>query len=215
MKCYNVSMPIKGHITILLIAVAFAAFARKATMPPLPVSTFADTEVVTNMPMPSVDMATRRVSFSLAFAATPSNCVEAVFGTDLDGDGELSPGERRLAVGWRCGRWFVRQCPDSESSVDLSMAADGSETALSWKMRLSPVGAIESLRSVHGRARSTSHASPQRGHARQMPRSRPSRRSCFPIWGLSMTLCGALRNFMIVRKNILSCHNICPMGEEL
>ena len=25
------------------------------------------------------------------------------------------------------------------------MAADGSETALSWKMRLSPVGAIESL----------------------------------------------------------------------
>ena len=145
MKCYNVSMPIKGHITILLIAVAFAAFARKATMPPLPVSTFADTEVVTNMPMPSVDMATRRVSFSLAFAATPSNCVEAVFGTDLDGDGELSPGERRLAVGWRCGRWFVRENPDSELSAEAPMSADGSETSLSWKMRLSPVGVVESL----------------------------------------------------------------------
>ena len=145
MKCYNVRMPIRGHIAILLTAVAFAAFARKATMPQLSAPAFADTEVVTNMPMPSVDMATRRVSFSLAFAATPSNCVEAVFGTDIDGDGELSPGERRLAVGWRCGRWFVRKSPDSESSTDVPMAVDGSETALSWKMRLSPVGAIESL----------------------------------------------------------------------
>ena len=139
MKCYNVFMPIRGHIAILLTAVAFAAFARKATMPQLSAPAFADTEVVTNMPMPSVDMATRRVSFSLAFAATPSNCVEAVFGTDHNGDGELSPGERRLAVGWRCGRWFVRKSPDSESSADVPMAADGSETALSWKMRLSPV----------------------------------------------------------------------------
>ena len=145
MKCYNVRMLIRGHIVILLTAVAFAALARKATMPLLPAPAFTDTEVVTNMPMPSVDMATRRVSLSLAFAATPSNCVEAVFGTDIDGDGELSPDERRLAVGWRCGRWFVRKSPDSESSVDLPMAADGSETALSWKMRLSPVGAIESL----------------------------------------------------------------------
>ena len=145
MKCYNVFMPIKGHIVILLTVVAFAALAHTVTMPPLPDPAFADTEVVTNMPMPSVDMATRRVSFSLAFAATPSNCVEAVFGTDLDGDGALSPGERRLALGGRCGRWFVRKSPDSESSVDFPMAADGSETALSWKMRLSPVGAIESL----------------------------------------------------------------------
>ena len=145
MKCYTSSMPIRGHIAILLFVIAFAAFARKATMPPLPVSTFADTEVVTNMPMPSVDMATRRVSFSLAFAATPSNCVEAVFGTDLDGDGELSPGERRLAVGWRCGRWFVRENPDSELSAEAPMSADGSETSLSWKMRLSPVGVVESL----------------------------------------------------------------------
>ena len=99
-------------LTILVTLVSSVAFVRKATMPQLPAPAFADTEVVTNMPMPSVDMATRRVSFSLAFAATPSNCVEAVFGTDLDGDGELSPGERRLTVGWRCGRWFVRKSPD-------------------------------------------------------------------------------------------------------
>ena len=37
MKCYNVFMPIRGHIAIFLTIVAFAAFARKATMPPLPV----------------------------------------------------------------------------------------------------------------------------------------------------------------------------------
>ena len=141
--CYT-SFRMRTLLAILCI-VASVALARTATMPPLPASAFADTEVVTNMPLPSVDMATRRVSFSLAFAATPSNCVEAVFGIDVDGDGELSPGERRLAVGWRCGRWFVRKSPDSESSADVPMPADGSETALSWKLRLSPVGAIESL----------------------------------------------------------------------
>ena len=143
-KCYNVHMPIRRHIAILLTAVAAVVLARTLTVS-LPPVAHADTETVANMPMPSVDMATRRVSFSLAFAATPSNCVEAVFGTDIDGDGELSPGERRLAVGWRCGRWFVRKSPDSESSVYIPMVADGSETELSWKMRLSPVGAIESL----------------------------------------------------------------------
>ena len=145
MKCYTSSMPIKGHIVILLTVVAFAALAHTVTMPPLPDPAFADTEVVTNMPLPSVDMTTRRVSFSLAFSATPSNCVEAVFGMDLDGNGELSPDERRLTVGWRCGKWFVRESLDSESYVDVPMAADGSETALSWKLRLSPGGAIESL----------------------------------------------------------------------
>ena len=134
-KCYNVHMPIRRHIAILLTAVAAVVLARTLTVS-LPPVAHADTETVANMPMPSVDMATRRVSFSLAFAATPSNCVEAVFGTDIDGDGELSPGERRLAVGWRCGRWFVRKSPDSESSADVPMAVDGSETALSWKMRL-------------------------------------------------------------------------------
>ena len=77
-------MATRGHFAILLTLVAFTAFARKATMPQLPAPAFADTEVVTNMPMPSVDMATRRVSFSLAFSATPSNCVDSV----IDGDGD-------------------------------------------------------------------------------------------------------------------------------
>ena len=77
-------MPMKGAVIFLSVLVAVAALARTATMPPLPAPAFADTEVVTNMPMLSVDVAMRRVSLSLAFAATPSNCVEVVFGTDLN-----------------------------------------------------------------------------------------------------------------------------------
>ena len=62
-------MATRGHIAILVTVVAFAALARKATMPLLPAPAFTDTEVVTNMPMPSVDMATRRVLFSVATSA--------------------------------------------------------------------------------------------------------------------------------------------------
>ena len=62
-------MPIRRHIAILLTAIAFTAFARKTTMPQLPAPAFSDTEVMTIMPMPSVDMATRRVLFSVATSA--------------------------------------------------------------------------------------------------------------------------------------------------
>ena len=145
MKCYNTPMPIRGHIAAALSAAAFAALARTAELPPLPAPAFADAEVSTNMPMPTVERAAGTFSFSLTFAATPSNNVEAAFGADLDGDGGLSPAEIRLTVGWDCGRWFARPSPDAAPAAEALMPSDGSATALSWRLRVAPGGAPRSL----------------------------------------------------------------------
>ena len=107
MKCYNVFMPIRGHIAIFLTIVAFAAFARKAVAAPLPQPDFADAGACTNIALNALS-ATGTLSFSLSFAPCASNNVEVAFGVDLDGNGVLSPDERRMEAGWNRGVWFVR-----------------------------------------------------------------------------------------------------------
>ena len=93
MKCYNVRMLIRGHIAILLTVVAFAAFARKATVESLPVSPYADTEVATNIVF-GVGVAGNDV-FSVSFEldASPSNNVEVAFGHDANANGILDDSE--------------------------------------------------------------------------------------------------------------------------
>ena len=103
MKCYNVFMPIRGHIAIFLTIVAFAAFARKAAAAPLPQLDFADAGACTNIALNALS-ATGTLSFSLSFAPCASNKVEVAFGVDLDGNGALSPDERRMEAGWTT-RW--------------------------------------------------------------------------------------------------------------
>ena len=139
-------MPTTSRImAAALSAAALAALARTAELPPFPVPEFVDAEVSTNMPMPSVERAAGTFSFSLSFAATPSNNVEAAFGADLDGDGDLSLSEIRLTVGWDCGRWFVRPSPDAAPAAEASMPSCGSATTLSWRLRVAPGGAPRSL----------------------------------------------------------------------
>ena len=108
MKCYNARMLIRGHITILLTVVAFAAFARKATVESLPVSPYADTEVATNVVF-GVGVAGNDV-FSVSFEldASPSNNVEVAFGHDANANGILDDSEAAFALGWDSGEWFFR-----------------------------------------------------------------------------------------------------------
>ncbi len=116
-------MPIKGHMTILLTAVAAVAFARMLTVG-LPPVAHADAETVANVPLAASLDAAGRFAFSLTCIATPTNNVEVAFGRDANGNGALDVDEIERVAGWDCGRWFVRG-ENAEDEHSHSATADG------------------------------------------------------------------------------------------
>ena len=95
-----------------VLAMAFASClsvpAFGVTIPGLPQSAFADTEVSTNIAFAVERPAMTRIEFTVALDATPTNNVEVAIGTDENGDGNLSVEESAYAFGYDCGTWFAR-----------------------------------------------------------------------------------------------------------
>jgi len=92
-------------LTTLLVQVS--ALAVRVVVPQLPTGVYADTEVSTNVPLPSATaMAGWKFTLEMGRAAT-SNSVQVAFGRDEDGNGELSPSETTLVVGRNADRLFV------------------------------------------------------------------------------------------------------------
>lgn len=81
------------------------------TVPVLPESEFADTEVSTNVAFNATRSDARSFGVSMAFSGTVSNCVQVAFGHDDNGDGDLSAVETRFAIGWRGGVYFIEDVP--------------------------------------------------------------------------------------------------------
>ncbi len=102
-----------------------ASFVPAATLPRLPPSAYADTEVSTNRPLASLRGRHGEYTFFLSFAGTASNCVEVALGHDANADGRLSAEETGLAYGWRNGRWFLDIDPASDR-----VYADAGETVV-------------------------------------------------------------------------------------
>ena len=79
-----------------------------ATIPGLPQSAFADTEVSTNIAFVVERPAMTRIEFTVSLDATPTNNVEVAIGTDANGDGSLAVEESAYVFGYDCGTWFAR-----------------------------------------------------------------------------------------------------------
>ena len=78
------------------------------TIPVLPQSAFADTEVSTNIVFVVERPAMTRIEFTVALDATPTNNVEVAIGTDANSDGNLAVEEAAYVFGYDCGTWFAR-----------------------------------------------------------------------------------------------------------
>ena len=100
----------------------------------LPQPAFADAGACTNVAL-SVLPASGVLSFSLSFAPGSSNNVEVVFGADHDGNGILSPDERRMVAGWDCGAWFMRGA-EGETVVQAAQPSEGVMRDFKWTLRL-------------------------------------------------------------------------------
>ena len=89
----------------------------------------------------------------LSFDATPSNNVQAAFGTDESADGNLSDEEAGLTLGWDCGEWFMASGSATnrftaapagtetrkELRLQMNLGADGLPRALELTDRSSPL----------------------------------------------------------------------------
>ena len=100
-------------ITMCLTLIS-SALALPPVRPTLPSVEHADVEATTNVSFMAWQENAGRFTFSLTCRATPTNNVQAAFGTDADGDGVLSLEESDLVVGWDCGEWFVQNGFDGE-----------------------------------------------------------------------------------------------------
>ena len=86
-----------------------AAFGSTVTIGPLPPSEYADTEVSTNIPIRVNLERLDRMRFALELSPSATNDIEVLIGHDADTNGVLSVEESRIAFGYDCGQWFVRE----------------------------------------------------------------------------------------------------------
>lgn len=117
----------------LLIAVAVPVLAVGQSLPSLPVSEFADTEVSVCHPLVLPGTGVCGLNFDLEFTGTSSNNVEIALGRDSDGDGELSFDETGIKVGWDCGRYFIERASTGERFEELSVGTNGQNRILKWE----------------------------------------------------------------------------------
>ena len=81
------------------------AAARTVSLPAMPVSPYADTEVSTNVAINKAQISYSDLEFH--FSGTPTNNLELAFGTDVNTNGVLDAEEVETRFGWRSGRYFI------------------------------------------------------------------------------------------------------------
>lgn len=99
--------------------------AKEAVVGPLARPFFADTEVATNFAFNAARSDVTAFDVRMDLAGTVSNCVQAAFGRDADGDGDLAPEETALVLGWRGGGYFVEDVVGGVRLVETNAAPGG------------------------------------------------------------------------------------------
>ena len=87
------------------------ASARTILVQTQPVSSYLDTEVVTNIAMHGRRTDRWKVDLHIQLAGTPTNDLEVAFGRDVNTNGVLDVEEIETMYGWRGGRYFIENVP--------------------------------------------------------------------------------------------------------
>ena len=126
-----------GIIQVMKVIVSICLFAIlpvvAVSVPTLSESEFCDTEVFTNVAFNAVRSDARHFGVSMDFSGTASNCVQIAFGHDADSDGDLSPCETRLVLGWRGGAYFIE---DASGQNRISEPAVGESAGRHFAFRV-------------------------------------------------------------------------------
>ena len=120
-------------VCAVMLAIAMLPNVGARTFQRLPEPIFADTEVSTNVATRAWTERTRMFNVVLSFDATPSNNVQAAFGTDESADGNLSDEEAGLTLGWDCGEWFIAS---ADATNRFTAAPAGTETRKELRLQM-------------------------------------------------------------------------------
>ena len=125
-----------------LLFLCAAARAVEVSLPVVPPPAFADTESVTNAPLPAAMATARLLRCTVELDASASNAVEVAFGRDADDDGALAEGEAAMRLGWDAGAWFLEGGtnrfdaavaePPTPARFELSLRVDEHGAPLAW-----------------------------------------------------------------------------------
>lgn len=134
------------QVALSFIAAFAMSFALAGALPVAApnVSTFADTEAVTNVFLDVGDADARLFSLSLELDANASNNVSIAFGRDANENGLLEREEIDAVVGWDSGAWFYQ---DRRVGVSEQTARVSAHRRLDWQLTLSPRKTAKSLAS--------------------------------------------------------------------
>ena len=135
----------KFQILFLLIGICAIPSLPARTLPPLPEPTFVDGEVSWCYPFDQSGLGSIWIDLSAAFTGMSSNNLEIAFGQDADRDGELSPRETDLILGWSCGRYFLEQFKASEVYEETNVGTNDIVRSIGWNSRVRRDGRILSL----------------------------------------------------------------------
>lgn len=104
-------------LIFLLISICPVLSAKEIAVGQL-VSDCLDTESSTNVAFNVRRNDVKVFDVRIEQASSVSNCVQVAFGRDADADGDLSPDEADLVLGWRAGRYFVEDVSAEERTFE-------------------------------------------------------------------------------------------------
>jgi hypothetical protein len=107
----------------LAILLPFVAPGKQISVSPLPISSYADTEVSTNIVFNRCSSDVKEFELKFTLDCSPSNCIQVALGTDANKDGELSFAETGVVYGWRNGRYIIEDVV-ARKRYEHSISAD-------------------------------------------------------------------------------------------
>ena len=123
----------------LILAFSFAfilsavASAKEFVVPPMSTSSYADTEVTTNIAINTQRFDAKEFALNIFFEAASSNNIQVAFGCDEDENGILSFSETDAVYGYRNGRCVIEDVKNAVRYEEVP--ADGSRN-FNIKMRM-------------------------------------------------------------------------------
>lgn len=120
----------------LAILLPFVISAKTFSIPPLPVSPYADAEISTNIAFNASRIDAKRFELNFSFECGSSNSFQVAFGRDANQDGVLSFSETDTVFGWRNGKYVIEDAKHSRRYEEIPTSPMQGTHNFGIKMRM-------------------------------------------------------------------------------